>query len=73
MKTPTKCVPTGTPSTPLLLKPAQAASTLAISPRKLWSLTACREIPCVRFGRVVRYSTTALQQYIDAQSEGGIR
>jgi hypothetical protein len=33
-----------------LLTPKHAAERLAISPRKLWSLTACGDVPCVRIG-----------------------
>ena len=56
---------------PLLLTPKQAAQTLAISPRKLWGMTASREIPHVRVGRCVRYPLDDLQRWIDAQKEGG--
>ena len=38
-----------TPTKPaLLLTPQQAAEALAISPRKLWAMTASGEIPHVR-------------------------
>ena len=39
----------------LLLRPPEAAEALAISDRTLWGLTKAGEIPCVRFGRSVRY------------------
>jgi hypothetical protein len=42
----------------LLLKPPQAAEALAISPRRLWAMTASGEIPVVRIGngrRVAEY------------------
>jgi excisionase family DNA binding protein len=55
----------------LLLTPKQAAEALAISPRKLWGMTASREIPHVRLGRSVRYVPSDLQNYIDAQRQGG--
>ena len=55
----------------LLLTPRQAAKALAISPRKLWGMTASREIPHVRVGRCVRYPLEDLQRWIDAQKEGG--
>ena len=55
----------------LLLTPQQAAKALAISPRKLWGMTASREIPHVRVGRCVRYPLEDLQRWIDAQKEGG--
>jgi excisionase family DNA binding protein len=51
----------------LLLKPADAAKALAISARKLWSLTAGREIPCVRIGKAVRYDPADLRAWIEQQ------
>ena len=56
---------------PLLLKAAETAKTLAISPRKLWSMTASGEIPHVRLGRSVRYPFNELQALIDALTRGG--
>ena len=57
---------------PLLLTPKQAAEALAISPRKLWSMTASGEIPHVRMGRrCVRYPLDDLRQWIDDQKKGG--
>ena len=55
------------PSTdgPLLLKAAEAARILAISPRKLWEMTNCGEIPCVRLGRAVRYDHRDLVAFIE--------
>jgi hypothetical protein len=49
----------------LLLTPIDAAAALGISPRLLWSKTKLGEIPCVRIGKAVRYSPTALQAWID--------
>lgn len=61
-----------TPPLPmLLLRPADAARALSISPRKLWGLTAEGALPCVRVGRSVRYSPADLAAYVDAQREGG--
>ncbi len=51
----------------LLLKAEDAARALAISPRTLWSLTKCGEIPCVRLMRSVRYDPQDLARFIDAQ------
>lgn len=51
----------------LLLKPEQAARTLAISPRKLWTMTNCGEIPCVRIGRSVRYCPDDLRAWLEKQ------
>ena len=57
--------------TALLLNPQQAAEALAISPRKLWSMTASGEIPHVRIGRSVRYPVDDLRDWIDSQKKGG--
>ena len=60
-----------TPTKPaLLLTATQAAESLAISPRKLWGMTASGEIPCIRLGRCVRYSVDDLHRWIDARREG---
>ena len=60
-----------TPKQALLLTAQQAAETLAISPRKLWSLTASSEVPHVRIGRCVRYPFVDLQCWINDQKRGG--
>lgn len=49
---------------PLLLRPAEAARFLAISPRKLWELTNCREVPAIRIGRALRYPTEDLRAWV---------
>ena len=54
----------------LLLTPREAAEALAISPRKLWSMTASGESPHVRLGRCVRYPVAELQSWIAKQNEG---
>jgi len=59
------------PSKPaLLLTPREAAKALAISPRKLWAMTASGEIPHVRLGRCVRYPVDDLREWIDATKQG---
>ena len=60
-----------TENTALLLTPQQAAQTLAISPRKLWGMTASGEISHVRIGDCVRYPLNDLQQWIDDRKKGG--
>lgn len=52
---------------PQLLRAGEAARALAISPRKLWALTASSEIPCVRIGRAVRYDAGDLRDWIEQQ------
>lgn len=54
----------GTPGK-LLLTPREAADTLSVSEKSLWSLTTPRgPIKCVRLGRSVRYSITTLREFI---------
>lgn len=54
----------------LLLSAIEASQALNISPRKLWELTACKEIPCVRCGRRVLYDPRDLQVWIDKKKGG---
>ncbi len=49
-----------------LLRAPEAANLLAISKRKLWELTNCGEIPCVRFGRSVRYDPMDLAAFMES-------
>jgi excisionase family DNA binding protein len=60
-----------TPTNVLLLTPKQAAKALAISPRKLWGMTASGEVPHIRMGRSVRYPLHELQAWIDDRKNGG--
>ena len=54
----------------LLLTPKQAAETLSVCEKSLWSMTHPRgPIRCVRFGRSVRYSVDALRAFIAQQSQ----
>jgi len=56
----------------LLLKPADAAKALAISARKLWSLTAGKQVPHVRLGKSVRYSPDDLRAWVESQKIGSL-
>lgn len=49
----------------MLLKADDAAEVLALSPRKLWSLTAGGELPHVRIGRAVRYDPIDLRAWLE--------
>jgi hypothetical protein len=54
----------------LLLAPTEAAESLRICEKILWSLTQPRgPIPCVRLGRAVRYSPGELQKWITSRSQ----
>jgi len=60
-----------TPTPPaLLLTSKQAAEALAISPRKLWGMTASGEISHVRIGRCVRYPVDDLRRWIEERKQG---
>jgi hypothetical protein len=56
----------------LLVDPREAARMLAVSPRKLWSMTfeETPGLPYVRCGRLVRYPVDDLQRWIDDQKKG---
>ncbi len=60
-------------TTPLALRPREAAQTLSISPRHLWQLTHDGHIPCVRVGsgkrRTVLYPMADLQAWLTRQAE----
>ena len=57
---------------PLLLTPRQAAQMLAVSERKLWSLTHVEKaIPFVKCGRLTRYAMADLQAWVNARRQGG--
>ena len=53
----------------LLLTPQQAAEILAISPRKLWNITASGEIPAIRVGRCKRYAVADLEAWIEQKKQ----
>jgi excisionase family DNA binding protein len=67
-------------SSPLALRPREAAKALGISPRLLWQLTKDGHIPCVRVGngkrRTVLYPLADLQAWLTRQAataKGGER
>jgi hypothetical protein len=59
--------------TAMLVNARDAARMLAVSPRKLWSMTFEEEpgLPYVRCGRLVRYCPDDLRRWIDSQRMGG--
>lgn len=53
-----------------LLTPKEAAKSLAVCDKTLWSITRPRgALACVRIGRSVRYDPKDLRRYIDAVRE----
>ena len=59
-------------SSPLALRPREAAKALGISPRLLWQLTKDGHVPCVRVGsgrrRTVLYPLADLQAWLTQQA-----
>lgn len=59
-------------SSPLALRPREAAKALGISARHLWQLTRDGLIPCVRVGsgtrKTVLYPVAQLQAWLDRQT-----
>jgi excisionase family DNA binding protein len=65
-------------SSPLALRPREAAKALGISARHLWQLTRDGHVPCVRVGsgtrKTVLYPVAELQAWLTrqaARAEGG--
>jgi excisionase family DNA binding protein len=60
-------------STPLALRPREAAKALGISARHLWQLTKDGQIPCVRVGtgtrKTVLYSVDELKTWLARRAE----
>lgn len=60
------------PPPQLLLNARDAARSLAVCPKTLWTITQPRgDLPCVRIGHRVLYSVSALQQWIDSKQKEG--
>jgi excisionase family DNA binding protein len=62
-------------TSPLAMRPRDAAGALGISPRLLWQLTKDGEIPCVRVGagkrRTVLYPLAELQAWLARRASAG--
>jgi excisionase family DNA binding protein len=48
----------------LLLTEREAAKALSVCPRTLWQLRTDGQIPCIRFGRAVRYDPADLRAWV---------
>ena len=57
---------------PLLWTAKRAAKALAISERKLWSLTNIGDVPSVKIDRAVRYDPADLAAFITARKTGKV-
>lgn len=67
-------------TSPLALRPRDAAKALGISPRLLWQLTEDGKVPCVRVGgskrQTVLYPIAELQTWLSERanaSKGGVQ
>ena len=65
---------TGGADLPLLISGVQAAKTLGIRSRSLWTLTRAGTIPFIQLGRRVMYSPSSLQDWVARNTFiGGIK
>ncbi len=62
-----------TPTAALLLTPREAAHSLSISERTLWTLAQRGDLPAIHIGRSVRYCIDDLRRYIEARRQGAER
>ena len=53
----------------LLLTPREAAKALGVCEKTLWTYTQKGDIPSMRIGGSVRYSTEILKEWIEQQSK----
>ncbi len=54
---------------PLLLSIPEAAKSLRLSRTKVYELIAVEGLPVVRFGRAVRVSAKALEQWVERREQ----
>ena len=54
----------------LLLTIPEAAKSLRLSRAKVYELVRLEDLPVVRFGRAVRVSVKALEQWIERREQG---
>ncbi len=64
--------PPGRSDDPFLLSSREAAERLAISQGQLYRMTKAGLLPCVRVGRLVRYSAETIQQWIRNTESGEV-
>jgi excisionase family DNA binding protein len=55
----------------LLVSAREAAHMLGISPRMLYTLRKTGQVPCMRIGTRVLFSTAALRQWVEQQQKPG--
>ncbi len=63
---------TSSPTPVLALRPKEAAKSLGIGERLLWTLTKNGEIPHMRIGRAVVYPMDQLRDYLRKKSQASL-
>jgi predicted DNA-binding transcriptional regulator AlpA len=58
-------------SQPLLVDEPTAAKMLGVSPRSVWTMAACGELPSVRIGRRKLYAVETLRRWIAERETAG--
>ena len=56
---------------PPLLTTKDVARLLAVSPRKVWELSNCGELPPIRIGRAVRFDQKDVELFIKRRRKEG--
>jgi excisionase family DNA binding protein len=51
-------------TSPIGLRPSEAAALLSVSPRTLWSWTRAGLIPAIKIGRLVLYRREDLERFL---------
>ena len=52
-----------------LLNMQQVSELLSIGKRKVWELTNCHELKCVRIGRAIRYRPQDVRAFIESHKD----
>jgi excisionase family DNA binding protein len=60
------------PDTPLLLSLKQASRALSLSERTVWAMVQTGDLPHVRIGRRLLFSTAALEAWIERRQTNSV-
>jgi excisionase family DNA binding protein len=67
-----RAVPAGESGIPrLALRPREAAKSLGVSERTLWTWTDSDEVPHIRRGKTILYPVDVLRRWLDEQATAG--
>ncbi len=73
MPDPRVSMSTGDAAPRLALRPKDAARSIGISERLLWTMTKRGDVPHIRVGRTVLYPVDLLRDWLAKNAEGGGR